>query len=67
MSDIDGGAGSENGESAGIIKASGVFRAELDLEPETNVSTLAGSASNQTGDLPWRQRTTGESQWDRQC
>ena len=40
MGDIDGSARSENGENAGIIEASGVFRAELDLEAETNdVST----------------------------
>ena len=56
MSDIDGSTRSENGENVGIVKASGVFRAELDLEPETNnVSTRAGLTSNQTGDLPWRQ------------
>ena len=56
MSDIDGSARGENGEIVGVIKANGVFRAEMDLEPETdNVSTWAGLENNQTGDLPWRQ------------
>ena len=40
MSDIDGSAGSENGEHAGIIEASGVCEAVPDLEVETDsVST----------------------------
>ena len=67
MSDIDGSARSENGESTGIIEASGVFRAELDLEEKTkNVSTqVLQMTRSQKGDLPLRQRTLGESQWDR--
>ena len=47
MGNVDGGAGSENGESAGIINASGVFGAEMGLEPKTNKREhhmLAGSA-----------------------
>ena len=36
MNDIDGSARSENGENAGIIKAGGMLRAELDLEVEAN-------------------------------
>ena len=35
MSDTDGSARCENGENAGIIKASGVCGAKLDLEAET--------------------------------
>jgi hypothetical protein len=35
MNDIDGSARSENREYAGLIKAGGVCRAELDLEAET--------------------------------
>ena len=54
MSDIDGSARGENGEIFGVIEASDVFRAEMDLEPN-NMSIQAGLANNQTGDLPWHQ------------
>jgi len=50
MSDIDGSARSENGENAGVIKAGGIFRAELDLETEkNNVSTRAGLTITRRG------------------
>ena len=40
MSDIDRSARGKNGKGAGIIEASGVFGAELDLEVEAeSVST----------------------------
>jgi len=35
MSDIDGSASNENGENAGVVKASGVCRVVIDLEMET--------------------------------
>ena len=48
MSDIDGSAGSENGESVEITKAGGVFRTKLDLEVETNnVSTQVWQVTKQ--------------------
>ena len=36
MGDIDGGARSENGENAGLVEASGLFRHVLNLEVDVS-------------------------------
>ena len=52
MGDVDGSARIENGEDAGIIEASGVFRAVFDLGAETEgVSTRVYQVDRL--DPPW--------------